>query len=210
MVAILQFFIAIDRTMEDATDTIRYPRTLTATDTEWRRIRERADAAGIPISRFICQRAAGPELRQRAGVSPEAMLARLENIETAVLALAEVERQRLAERGEAEGWEATMRRVALRLRAERPDAGARGLVGCQHSVGENRAPPDLDHQVGETRVAVSDGISVPPLGLAQIRIQLQGAVPKAPLGIALLAEQPVVRRDEQDETGAVQVRLPRV
>ena len=81
--------------MEDATDTIRYPRTLTATDTEWRRIRERADAAGIPISRFICQRAAGPEPRPRAGVSPEAMLARLENIETAVLALAEVERQRL-------------------------------------------------------------------------------------------------------------------
>ena len=31
--------------MEDATDTTRYPRTLTATDTEWRRIRERADAA---------------------------------------------------------------------------------------------------------------------------------------------------------------------
>ena len=109
--------------MEDATDTTRYPRTLTATDTEWRRIRERADAAGMPISRFICQRAAGPEPRPRAGVSPEAMLAMLENIETAVLALAEVERQRLAERGEADGWEAAMRRVALRLRAERPDAG---------------------------------------------------------------------------------------
>ena len=80
MVAIRQFFIAIKRTMEDATDTTRYPRTLTATDTEWRRIRERADAAGIPISRFICQRAAGPEPRPRAGVSPEAVLARLENV----------------------------------------------------------------------------------------------------------------------------------
>ena len=53
--------------MEDATDTTRYPRTLTATDTEWRRIRERADAAGIPISRFICQCAAGPEPRPRGG-----------------------------------------------------------------------------------------------------------------------------------------------
>ena len=52
--------------MEDATDTTRYPRTLTATDTEWRRIRERAEAAGMPISRFICQRAAGPEPRPRA------------------------------------------------------------------------------------------------------------------------------------------------
>ena len=51
------------------------------------------------------------------------MLARLERIETAVLVLAEIERQRLAERGEAEGWEAAARRVALRLRAERPVAG---------------------------------------------------------------------------------------
>ena len=31
--------------------------------------------------------------------------------------------------------------------------GARGLVGCQHSVGENRAPPDVDRQVGKTRAA---------------------------------------------------------
>ena len=51
------------------------------------------------------------------------MLARLERIETAVLVLAEIERQRLAERGEEEGWEAATRRVALRLRAERPVAG---------------------------------------------------------------------------------------
>ena len=77
----------------------------------------------MPISRFICQRAAGPERRPSAGVAPEAMLARLERIETAVLVLAEIERQRLAERGEAEGWEAAARRVALRLRAERPVAG---------------------------------------------------------------------------------------
>ena len=46
-----------------------------------------------------------------------------ERIETAVLVLAEVERQRLAERGEEEGWEAAARRVGLRLRAERPLAG---------------------------------------------------------------------------------------
>ena len=117
------YYIALDQTMEDAPDPRRHQRTVMATDTEWRRIRERAEAAGMPISRFICQRAAGPERRPPAGVAPEPMLARLERIETAVLVLAEIERQRLAERGEAEGWEAAARRVALRLRAERPVAG---------------------------------------------------------------------------------------
>ena len=108
--------------MQEAPDPRRYPRTVMATDTEWQRIRERAEAAGMPISRFVCQRAAGPE-RRPPGVAPEAVLARLERIETAVLVLAEVERQRLAERGEEEGWEAAARRVGLRLRAERPLAG---------------------------------------------------------------------------------------
>ena len=108
--------------MEAQQDHRRYPRTVMATDTEWERIHERAEAAGTSMSRFICQRAAGPE-RRPPGVVPEAVLARLERIETAVLVLAEVERQRLAERGEEEGWEAAARRVALRLRAERPVAG---------------------------------------------------------------------------------------
>ncbi len=110
--------------MEGAQDHRRYPRTVTATDTEWQRINERAEAAaGMPMSRFICQRAAGPERSPPPGLAPEAVFARLERIETAVLVLAEVERQRLAERGEEEGWEAAARRVGLRLRAERPVAG---------------------------------------------------------------------------------------
>ena len=46
--------------MQEAPDPRRHPRTVMATDTEWRRIRERAEAAGMPISRLICQRAAGP------------------------------------------------------------------------------------------------------------------------------------------------------
>ena len=109
--------------MQDAPDPRRHPRTVMATDTEWRRIRERAKAAGMPISRFVCQRAAGPERRPPSTVAPEAVLARLERIETAVLVLAEVERQRLAERGEEDGWEAAARRVGLRLRSGRPAAG---------------------------------------------------------------------------------------
>ena len=87
----------------NAADPRRHQRTLMATDTEWRRTRERAGAAGIPISRFICQRAAGPERRPPAGVAPEAMLARLERIETAVLVLAEIERQRTRRGGRLGG-----------------------------------------------------------------------------------------------------------
>ena len=109
--------------MQDPQDQRRRPRTVMATDTEWERIEERAKAAGVSKSRFICQRAAGPDRRPPSALAPEAVLARLERIETAVLVLAEVERQRLAERGEEEGWEAATRRVALRLRAERPVAG---------------------------------------------------------------------------------------
>ena len=106
--------------MEDATDTIRYPRTVTATDTEWRRVKERAKAAGMPVSRYVRERAMGPDRPAPEGISSAAVLTRLERIETAVLVLAEVERQRLAE---GDGWEAASRRVALRLRAERPVAG---------------------------------------------------------------------------------------
>ena len=82
-------------------------------------------------------------------------------------------------------------------------AGARGLVGCQHSVGENRAPPDVDRQVGETRCAGPDGGFVPALGLAQILIQPQGAVAEPPLGIALLSERPVAHLAVEGGAGEV-------
>ena len=61
--------------MQETPDPRRHPRTVMATDTEWRRVRERADAAGMPISRFICQRAAGPERPPPPGLALEAVLA---------------------------------------------------------------------------------------------------------------------------------------
>lgn len=45
---------------------------------------------------------------------------------TAVLTLAEVERMRLAERGEDDGWTAALRKVELRLRTERAISGEPG------------------------------------------------------------------------------------
>ncbi|MDE2913543.1 MAG: hypothetical protein OXL68_11555 [Paracoccaceae bacterium] len=94
-----------------------------ATDSKWARIRERADAAGMSISRFICLRSAGPDRRIPPAPPLESVAGRLERIETAVLTLAEVERRRLAERGESDGWEAALKRVGFRLRTERTAVG---------------------------------------------------------------------------------------
>ena len=104
-------------------DPRRRPRSVMATDSEWHRIRERAEAAGMSISSFICLRTAGPERKPPPGPAGQGLAAKLERIETAVLTLAELERQRLAERGEEDGWEAALRRVGFRLRTERPLAG---------------------------------------------------------------------------------------
>ena len=51
--------------MEDATDTIRYPRTVTAT--EWRRIRERADAVLHELPRRVVPDAVGRNGHRTAG-----------------------------------------------------------------------------------------------------------------------------------------------
>ena len=48
--------------MQEAPDPRRHPRTVMATDTEWQRIRERAEAAGMPISR-------GPGARRSASTT---------------------------------------------------------------------------------------------------------------------------------------------
>ena len=94
-----------------------------ATDSEWNRIRERAEAAGMSISSFICLRSAGPERKSPSSSIPQAVAAKLERIETAVLTLVEIERRRLAERGEADDWETALRKVGFRLRTERPVSG---------------------------------------------------------------------------------------
>ncbi len=105
------------------TDRQKRQRSVMASDSEWSRIAERAGAAGMSISAFICQRAAGVGRMPPAGPALHALAGRLDGIETAVLTLAEIERQRLAERGEEDGWEAALKRVRLRLRAGRPLTG---------------------------------------------------------------------------------------
>lgn len=89
-------------------------RAVKATDSEWGIVRARAKAARMSASGYVVRRAVSPEVP--AGPSLASLSQRLGRIETAVLTLCEVERMRLAERGEEDGWDAALRRAELRLR----------------------------------------------------------------------------------------------
>ena len=97
-------------------NSVRKQRAVKATDSEWDIVRARAKAARMSASGYVVRRAMAPELP--ADPSLVTLLARLDRIETAVLTLCEVERMRLAERGEDDGWTAALRRVELRLRTD--------------------------------------------------------------------------------------------
>jgi len=105
-------------------DSIRKQRAVKATDSEWDIVRARARAARMSASGYVVRRALSPEWP--AGPSPATLSARLDRIETAVLTLCEVERMRLAERGEDDGWTAALRRVELRLRTDPTLSGGSG------------------------------------------------------------------------------------
>lgn len=97
-------------------NSIRKQRAVKATDSEWDIIRARARAARMSASGYVVRRALSPE--GPSGPSLATLSARLTRIETAVLTLCEVERIRLAECGEEDGWTAALRRVELRLRTD--------------------------------------------------------------------------------------------
>lgn len=105
-------------------NSIRKQRAVKATDSEWDIVRARARAARMSASGYVVRRALSAEWP--AGPSPATLPARLDRIETAVLTLCEVERMRLAERGEDDGWTAALRRVELRLRTDPRRAGGSG------------------------------------------------------------------------------------
>ena len=82
-------------------------------------------------------------------------------------------------------------------------AGARGPVWFKDTVGKDRALPDPDRAVSETRAAGADGIAVPAVRLPQIGVQPQWAVAVSLLGIALVAERPVAHLRVEGGEGQV-------
>ena len=97
-------------------NSVRKQRAVKATDSEWDIVQARARAARMSASGYVVQRALAPE--RPSGPSLATLSARLDRIETAVMTLCEVERIRLAELGEEDGWTAALRRVELRLRTD--------------------------------------------------------------------------------------------
>ena len=93
-------------------------RAVMATDSDWQTVRERADAAGMDVSRFIVERltapAAVPEDRAAVGELAGAVV----RIERAVRVLYEVEKQRVEDGAGAETWEVLVRRAGARVDAE--------------------------------------------------------------------------------------------
>ncbi len=79
----------------------RKQRAIMATDSEWQVIRERAQAAGMPISRFIVERLT--EKEQQMSALPASILRRMAR---EVLVLSRIEELRLSGHESADVWKA--------------------------------------------------------------------------------------------------------
>ena len=93
-------------------------RAVMATDCDWQTVRERADAAGMDVSRFILERLTAPvevpddvDLRRDLAVA----VARIERM---VRVLYEVEKERVEGSAGADTWQALVRRAGARIDAE--------------------------------------------------------------------------------------------
>ena len=93
-------------------------RAVMATDSDWQALRERADAAGMDVSRFILERLTVPVPAPQDGAAVRDLAATVARIERAVRVLWEVEKQRVVDTAGAETWQALVRRAGARVDAE--------------------------------------------------------------------------------------------
>ena len=95
----------------------RRQRAVNMTDHEWERIGARAKAAGMPVSRYIAHRLAGPAETPAAVADPSPEL--LRRVLREVTVLSRIERQRMASReDEKETWTKIAAQVDAQLAAE--------------------------------------------------------------------------------------------
>ena len=93
-------------------------RAVMATDSDWETVRERADAAGMDVSRFIVERLTAPAAVPEPGAATRELAGKVARIERAVRVLYEVEKQRVEDGAGAETWEVLVRRAGTRVDAE--------------------------------------------------------------------------------------------
>ncbi len=101
--------------MMESKDTRRKARSIMATDSEWARIRERADTLDMPISRFVVQQALTTTAPQAAGL-PVDLQWRLAH---RLMMLARIEQYRFERAGESDAWLAVGDEIEALLEAER-------------------------------------------------------------------------------------------
>ncbi len=95
-------------------DPRRKARSIMATDSEWARIRERADTLDMPMSRFVVQQALTTTAPQAAGL-PADLQWRLAH---RLMVLARIEEYRFERAGEGEAWQAIGEEIEALLEAE--------------------------------------------------------------------------------------------
>ena len=93
-------------------------RAVMATDSDWQTVRERADAAGMDVSRFIVERLTAPAKVPDDRAAVRDLAGAMARIERAVRVLYEVEKQRVEDGAGAETWELLVRRAGTRVDAE--------------------------------------------------------------------------------------------
>lgn len=100
--------------MMEAKEPRRKARTIMATDSEWARIRERAETLDMPISRFVVQQALTTTPPQPTSL-PAALQWRLAH---RLMVLARIEEYRFERAGEGETWQAIGEEIEALLKDE--------------------------------------------------------------------------------------------
>ena len=89
-----------------------------ATDSDWQALKERADAVGMDVSRFIMERLTAPVPVLDDPVLTRDLAGAVARIERTVRVLYEVEKERVERSARAETWQALVRRAGARTDAE--------------------------------------------------------------------------------------------
>ena len=107
----------------DAKEPRRKARTIMATDSEWARIRERAEALDMPISRFVVQRILDTTSTPQPGTTmspqPPGLPADLQwRLAHHLMVLTRIEQYRFERAGEGDAWQAIEEEAQALLEAE--------------------------------------------------------------------------------------------
>ena len=104
--------------MNEAAEGRKRQRAVMATDSDWQALKERADAVGMDVSRFIMERLTAPVPASQDADLRRDLAGAVARIERMVRVLYEVEKERVESSAGAETWQSLVRRAGARIDAE--------------------------------------------------------------------------------------------